>query len=123
VSSKKIIGRGPALWPSQIPFTPRAKGEFLELSLERRHGQLGHNYNLGTEHLLLGLFVKAEGVAARVLENLGVDLCKGRTQGDSDARRKRRSLAAGRRRQGSHQNFQPRLNWQQPHPVWLLRQA
>ena len=37
--------------------------------------QLGHNY-IGTEHLLLGLIREGEGVAARVLENLGVDLNK-----------------------------------------------
>lgn len=41
--------------------------------------QLGHNY-IGTEHLLLGLIREGEGVAARVLENLGVDLGKVRTQ-------------------------------------------
>merc|ERR1711937_339603 len=41
--------------------------------------QLGHNY-IGTEHLLLGLIREGEGVAARVLENLGIDLTKVRTQ-------------------------------------------
>jgi ATP-dependent Clp protease ATP-binding subunit ClpC len=40
---------------------------------------LGHNY-IGTEHLLLGLIREGEGVAARVLENLNVDLTKVRTQ-------------------------------------------
>ncbi|MFM7527499.1 MAG: ATP-dependent Clp protease ATP-binding subunit, partial [Nodosilinea sp.] len=49
-----------------------------ELSLEEAR-QLGHNY-IGTEHLLLGLIREGEGVAARVLENLGVDLSKVRTQ-------------------------------------------
>ncbi|MGA0161246.1 MAG: ATP-dependent Clp protease ATP-binding subunit, partial [Vulcanococcus sp.] len=49
-----------------------------ELSLEEAR-QLGHNY-IGTEHLLLGLIREGEGVAARVLENLGVDLAKVRTQ-------------------------------------------
>jgi len=48
------------------------------LSLEEAR-QLGHNY-IGTEHLLLGLIREGEGVAARVLENLGVDLSKVRTQ-------------------------------------------
>jgi ATP-dependent Clp protease ATP-binding subunit ClpC len=61
----------------EIPFTPRAK-RVLELSLEEAR-QLGHNY-IGTEHLLLGLIREGEGVAARVLENLGVDLAKVRTQ-------------------------------------------
>ena len=41
--------------------------------------QLGHNY-IGTEHLLLGLIREGEGVAARVLENLALDLTKIRTQ-------------------------------------------
>ena len=40
---------------------------------------MGHNY-IGTEHLLLGLIREGEGVAARVLENLGVDLSKVRSQ-------------------------------------------
>ncbi len=53
--------------------SPRAK-RVLELSLEEAR-QLGHNY-IGTEHLLLGLIREGEGVAARVLENLGVDLTK-----------------------------------------------
>jgi ATP-dependent Clp protease ATP-binding subunit ClpC len=48
------------------------------LSLEEAR-QLGHNY-IGTEHLLLGLIKEGEGVAARVLENLGVDLSKVRSQ-------------------------------------------
>jgi ATP-dependent Clp protease ATP-binding subunit ClpC len=66
-----------ALSPLKFPFTPRAK-RVLELSLEEAR-QLGHNY-IGTEHLLLGLIREGEGVAARVLENLGVDLSKVRTQ-------------------------------------------
>jgi hypothetical protein len=61
----------------EIPFTPRAK-RVLELSLEEAR-QLGHNY-IGTEHLLLGLLREGEGVAARVLENLGADPAKIRTQ-------------------------------------------
>ena len=39
----------------------------------------GHNY-IGTEHLLLGLLREGEGVAARVLENLGADQANIRTQ-------------------------------------------
>lgn len=39
----------------------------------------GHNY-IGTEHLLLGLLREGEGVAARVLENLGADPSNIRTQ-------------------------------------------
>ena len=77
IEVEKIIGRGSGFVAVEIPFTPRAK-RVLELSLEEAR-QLGHNY-IGTEHLLLGLIREGEGVAARVLENLGVDLAKVRTQ-------------------------------------------
>jgi ATP-dependent Clp protease ATP-binding subunit ClpC len=77
IEVEKIIGRGSGFVAVEIPFTPRAK-RVLELSLEEAR-QLGHNY-IGTEHLLLGLIREGEGVAARVLENLGVDLTKVRTQ-------------------------------------------
>jgi ATP-dependent Clp protease ATP-binding subunit ClpC len=54
----------------EIPFTPRAK-KVLELSIDeaRLHN---HNY-VGTEHLLLALIREGEGVAARVLNELGAD--------------------------------------------------
>lgn len=73
---EKIIGRGSGFVAVEIPFTPRAK-RVLELSWDEDR-QLGHNY-IGTEHLLLGLIREGEGVAARVLENLGVDLNKVRS--------------------------------------------
>ena len=76
VEVEKIIGRGSGFVAVEIPFTPRAK-RVLELSWDEAR-QLGHNY-IGTEHLLLGLIREGEGVAARVLENLGVDLNKIRT--------------------------------------------
>ncbi len=77
IEVEKIIGRGSGFVAVEIPFTPRAK-RVLELSLEEAR-QLGHNY-IGTEHLLLGLIREGEGVAARVLENLNIDLTKVRTQ-------------------------------------------
>ena len=77
IEVEKIIGRGSGFVAVEIPFTPRAK-RVLELSLEEAR-QLGHNY-IGTEHLLLGLIREGEGVAARVLENLALDLTKIRTQ-------------------------------------------
>ena len=73
---EKIIGRGSGFVAVEIPFTPRAK-RVLELSWDEAR-QLGHSY-IGTEHLLLGLIREGEGVAARVLENLGVDLNKVRS--------------------------------------------
>src|SRR6202521_295743 len=59
------------------PFTPRAK-KVLELSL-REALQLGHSY-IGTEHMLLGLVREGEGVAAQVLNDLGADMARVRTQ-------------------------------------------
>jgi ATP-dependent Clp protease ATP-binding subunit ClpC len=77
IEVEKIIGRGSGFVAVEIPFTPRAK-RCLELSLEEAR-QLGHNY-IGTEHLLLGLIVEGEGVAARVLEEMQVDLSRLRTE-------------------------------------------
>jgi ATP-dependent Clp protease ATP-binding subunit ClpC len=65
----EIIGQGDELAIGQIPFTPRAK-KVLELSL-REAISLGHNW-IGTEHVLLGLVREREGVASRILLDLGV---------------------------------------------------
>ncbi len=77
IEVEKIIGRGSGFVAVEIPFTPRAK-RVLELSLEEAR-QLGHNY-IGTEHLLMGLVREGEGVAARVLENLSVNVASIRTE-------------------------------------------
>ncbi|PLZ33989.1 ATP-dependent Clp protease ATP-binding subunit ClpC, partial [Fischerella thermalis WC542] len=68
---ERIIGRGSGYLPPEIPFTPKVKTLFEQAFKEAR--SLGHNY-IGTEHLLLGLTEAGEGVAAKVLQNLGVDL-------------------------------------------------
>jgi len=69
---EKIVGTGDnILLLGEIPFTPQAK-KVLEFAVEEAQN-LGHNY-VGTEHILLGLIRQEEGVAARVLENLGVSL-------------------------------------------------
>ncbi len=69
---EKAVGTGPETKTiGNIPFTPRAK-KVLALSASEARG-LGHSY-VGTEHVLLGLLREGEGIAARVLENLGVDL-------------------------------------------------
>jgi len=73
---EKIIGRFSRFVPAEIPFTPKAKGVFEQAFEEAR--QLGHNY-IGPEHLLLGLLREGNGVAAKVLEHLGVDSTKVRT--------------------------------------------
>ena len=77
IEVEKIIGRGSGFVGAEIPFTPRAK-RILELSLEEGR-QLGHNY-IGTEHIMLGLIKEGEGVAARVLVKLDVDLAQIRSQ-------------------------------------------
>jgi ATP-dependent Clp protease ATP-binding subunit ClpC len=68
---EQMIGRGQAAPIGHIPFTPRAK-KVLELSL-RESVRLGHSH-IGTEHILLGLIREGEGVAAQVLQKLGVSL-------------------------------------------------
>ncbi|RBW67727.1 ATP-dependent protease ATP-binding subunit ClpC [Bacillus taeanensis] len=71
-----LIGKGEG--PIQtIHYTPRAK-KVIELSMDEAR-KLGHSY-VGTEHILLGLIREGEGVAARVLNNLGVSLNKARQQ-------------------------------------------
>ncbi|SJZ92324.1 ATP-dependent Clp protease ATP-binding subunit ClpC [Garciella nitratireducens DSM 15102] len=72
-----IIGRGNSGTTQIIGYTPRTK-RVLELSLAEARA-LGHNY-IGTEHLLLGLIREGEGVAAKVLNDLGVHLEKARQE-------------------------------------------
>jgi ATP-dependent Clp protease ATP-binding subunit ClpC len=73
---ESLIGRGQEQ-PINIAYTPRAK-KVIELSMDEAR-KLGHTY-VGTEHILLGLIREGEGVAARVLNNLGVSLNKARQQ-------------------------------------------
>jgi ATP-dependent Clp protease ATP-binding subunit ClpC len=73
---ENLIGRGDEV-TKQIHYTPRAK-KVIELSMDEAR-KLGHSY-VGTEHILLGLIREGEGVAARVLNNLGVSLNKARQQ-------------------------------------------
>lgn len=73
---ESLIGRGQEQ-PTNIAYTPRAK-KVIELSMDEAR-KLGHTY-VGTEHILLGLIREGEGVAARVLNNLGISLNKARQQ-------------------------------------------
>ncbi|HBW21819.1 MAG TPA: NDP-hexose 4-ketoreductase [Elusimicrobia bacterium] len=69
---EKIVGTGDNMMLlGEIPFTPRAK-KVLEYAVEEAQ-HMGHSY-IGTEHILMGLIREEEGVAARVLENLGLKL-------------------------------------------------
>ncbi|MFN8610510.1 MAG: ATP-dependent Clp protease ATP-binding subunit [Vulcanimicrobiota bacterium] len=74
---ESIVGKGTASSQQEMVFTPRAK-RVIELAFEEARA-LAHNY-IGTEHLLLGLVREGEGVAARVLSNLGVDPSKIRSE-------------------------------------------
>ena len=71
-----LIGKGQE-GAKTVHYTPRAK-KVIELSMDEAR-KLGHSY-VGTEHILLGLIREGEGVAARVLNNLGVSLNKARQQ-------------------------------------------
>jgi ATP-dependent Clp protease ATP-binding subunit ClpC len=71
VEVEKIIGRGKGNLSVEMPFTAKAKRALEQSSTESR--QLGHHY-IGTEHLLLGILHEQDGVGAKVLQNLGVDL-------------------------------------------------
>ncbi|WDL98964.1 ATP-dependent Clp protease ATP-binding subunit [Alicyclobacillus sp. ALC3] len=73
---ERIIGPGQGQ-VSAMTYTPRAK-KVIELSIDEAR-KLNHSY-VGTEHILLGLIREGEGVAARVLGNLGISLNKARQQ-------------------------------------------
>ena len=66
-----IIGRGDRTVLGEIGLTPRAK-KVIELAVDEAR-RLNHSY-IGTEHLLLGLVREGEGIAAGVLESLGVNI-------------------------------------------------
>jgi ATP-dependent Clp protease ATP-binding subunit ClpC len=72
-----IIGRGERTSGGEIGLTPRAK-KVIELAVDEAR-RLNHHY-IGTEHLLIGLLREGEGVAAGVLESLGVNLDKTRAE-------------------------------------------
>jgi len=72
-----VVGRGEKPSTGETGLTPGAK-KIIELAIdEARH--LGHNY-IGTEHLLLGLLREEEGIAASVLDSLGVTLERAREE-------------------------------------------
>ncbi|MEA1958776.1 MAG: ATP-dependent Clp protease ATP-binding subunit [Chloroflexota bacterium] len=71
------MGKGKRATSGEIGLTPRAK-RVIELAVDEAR-RLHHNY-IGTEHLMLGLLREGEGMAASVLENLGVTLEKVRAE-------------------------------------------
>ncbi len=69
---EKQVGTGPdQKMIGNIPYTPRVKKVLALASKEAK--ALNHTY-VGTEHILLGLLREGDGVAARVLKNLDVDI-------------------------------------------------
>lgn len=72
-----IIGRGDPMVTGAVGLTPRAK-RVMELAVDEAR-RLNHHY-IGTEHLLLGLLREGEGIAAGVLESLGLSLGAVRTR-------------------------------------------
>jgi ATP-dependent Clp protease ATP-binding subunit ClpC len=69
---EKLVGTGPdQKMLGSIPYTPRVK-KVLSLAAKEAKG-LNHTY-VGTEHILLGLLREGDGVAARVLKNMDVDI-------------------------------------------------
>jgi ATP-dependent Clp protease ATP-binding subunit ClpC len=83
----------------EIAFTPRAK-KVLELAVEEAR-RFNHSY-IGTEHILLGLIKEGEGIAAKVLQDMKIDL--GRVQAEiirllGDQSRTGQPAAAGKKSQ------------------------
>ena len=75
---EKEVGSGPPQKSAgNIPYTPRVKKVLALANKEAK--ALNHSY-VGTEHLLLGLLREGEGVAARVLKRLEVDIQRTRNE-------------------------------------------
>jgi ATP-dependent Clp protease ATP-binding subunit ClpC len=74
---ESVLGRNERIIIQQIIPTSRVK-KVIEISFEEAR-RMGNNY-VGTEHLLLGLLIEGEGIAAHVLEDLGANLEKTRAE-------------------------------------------
>src|SRR6184192_584613 len=69
---EKQVGTGPdQQMTGNIPYTPRVK---KVLALAAKEAKALHHSYVGTEHIFLGLLLESDGVAARVLQQLGVEL-------------------------------------------------
>jgi ATP-dependent Clp protease ATP-binding subunit ClpC len=76
---ESVLGRNERIIIQQIIPTSRVK-KVIEISFEEAR-RMGNNY-VGTEHLLLGLLIEGDGIAAHVLEDLGASLDKVRAEID-----------------------------------------
>jgi len=72
---ESVLGRNERISVHQIIPTSRVK-KVIEISFEEARG-MGHNY-VGTEHMLLGVLIEGEGIAAHVLKDVGVTVDKAR---------------------------------------------
>jgi ATP-dependent Clp protease ATP-binding subunit ClpC len=112
---EKAVGVGPETKTmGNVPFTPRVKKVLALAGSEAR--ALNHSY-VGTEHVLLGLLREGEGVAARVLKNLQVDLEKTRIEimkeldpGYDPAADDSKAVGAGNKEAGEEKPKTPALN-------------
>ncbi len=105
---EKLVGTGDnVMLLGEIPFTPRAK-KVLELAVEEAQS-LSQSY-VGTEHLLLGLLREEEGIAARVLENLGVHISEVREEIVSMMSNEDESAPAGEKKTGKSKTKTPTLD-------------
>ena len=86
-----IIGRGDRIVLGEIGITPRAK-KVIELAADEAR-RLNHRF-IGTEHLLLGLIREGEGIAAGVLESLGIQLEQVRTETIHVLRQRQQEMAS-----------------------------
>ncbi len=73
----ELLGRSEGIIVQQIIPTSRVK-QVIELAFEE--AERSNQTEVGTEHLLLGLLIEAEGIAAHVLERLGADLVRVRRE-------------------------------------------
>ncbi len=105
---EKQVGTGPdQKMIGNIPYTPRVK-KVLALAAKEAKA-LNHTY-VGTEHILLGLLREGDGVAARVLKNLDVDIEQTRQEilkeldpnfaAQEESRCRRSAGKTGRRKEG-----------------------
>ena len=105
VAVEFIIGRGERTTPGEIGLTPRAK-KVIELAVDEAR-RLNHNH-IGTEHLLIGLMREGEGVAAGVLESLGINLDK--VRGETSSILSQSSQSQQRSRRGKSSSKTPMLD-------------
>ena len=110
---EKMVGIGDTIMLlGEIPFTPRAK-KVLELSVEE--SQLLNSDYIGTEHILLGLIREEEGMAGKILSNLGLNLPLVRETvinfvGEGKATDEEKTADTFRTGESDESSFQPRAN-------------